>query len=97
MTEISVEDLKDLDEVTRLVVLIELEPLSDKYLQVILPREAFTRVSDAAWAVQPDSAMGEGRKDIICRPMEPVIIKDLESFYSPEYIASLLERKRKGV
>lgn len=84
MSEIKLEDVDDLGEVTRLVVMIELEPLSDRYVQVQLTSEAFNKVSAAAWEDQPDSVAHPGRKMIKVRPMEPVKIPDLQTTYDLE-------------
>lgn len=95
MNEINIEDIEDLSEITRLVVLIELEPLSDRYMQVVLPHDAYKKMSDAVWETQPISVgRDEVFKTILVRPMKPVIIPDLHNFYAPEYIAKLLKEHR---
>lgn len=77
-----IADLEDLQEITRLVLMIEMEPLSDKYVQVKLDRDTFKKISDIAWATMPDSPnkkAGEDRKTILIEQMEPVLIPNLKS------------------
>ncbi len=76
------EDIEDLSEITRLVLMIELEPLSDKYVQVKLDRETFKKISDIAWESMPYSPNRKGdedRKTILIEQMEPVVIPNLKS------------------
>lgn len=74
------EDIKDLGEITRLVLMVEVEPLSDMYYQVKLDKETFKKISDIAWNSMPDSPNkkeGEDRKTILVEPMKPVKIPNL--------------------
>lgn len=74
---LTLEDLIDLGEVTRLIVMIEVDPLSDKYVQVLLPRSAFKQISDIAFNCQPDSKRTKGAKTIQISNMDPVLIPDV--------------------
>lgn len=82
---ISKSDIEALASVTHLVLLIEENPLSDKYVQIMLPPEVFKQMSDLVWNSMPDAAK-KGEKTITIRPMEPVKIPDLDSSYPKEFI-----------
>jgi hypothetical protein len=74
------EAIRALGEITRLVLLVEVRPLSDEYVQVALDRETFKKISDIAWAAMPISKHakpGEDRRTIIIEDMTPVVIPNL--------------------
>ncbi len=94
MTKEMMEEIEDLADVTHLVVMVEMEPLSDKYVQVLLTPDVFKKMSDLLWKSMPNSSKNEGGKVILIRPMEPVKIPDLESSYSEEFIKELTKDDR---
>lgn len=76
-----IEEIRDLGEITRLVLMIELHPLSDKYMQVKLDRETFRKISAIAWEAMPytkGTRPEEDRKTILVEPMDPVLIPNLK-------------------
>lgn len=82
-----IEEIQDLAEITHLIVMIELEPLSDRYVQILLDPETFKKVSDVVWKNMPDSP--KGSKIVPVRGMEPVKIPDCDSCYSKELIVTM--------
>ena len=74
------EDIEALGEITRLVLMIETEPLSDMYVQVKLDKDTFNKISKAAWELMPYSKDRKGDEDmrtILVEPMDPVKIPNL--------------------
>ena len=74
------KDFEDLGSITRLVLMIEVEPLSDMYVQVKLDISTFKKISDAAWESMPFSKNRKGEEDlrtIRVESMAPVKIPNL--------------------
>lgn len=79
------EEIESLSTETRLLVMIEIEPLSDKYSQILLNPEDFKEVSRVVFEMQPDSVTFLGTKKIIVSD-DFVVIKDKSSCYSDDFI-----------
>lgn len=81
--------VEGLSEVTHVLVMVEIEPLSDKYVQILLDPMTFKKVSDVIWAAMLDSKKTPEAKFIPVRRMKPIIIPDGESSYSKEFIEKM--------
>lgn len=83
------KEIENLAATTNLVVLIELQPLSDRYTQILLTQDVFKKVSDIVWHAMPDSKETPDGKTITVHPMEPIKIPDMSCSYSRGFIHKL--------
>lgn len=82
---IDVKDIEKLGEGQKVILLMEVAPLTDRFAQIMLTQEEFAAMRRGLWTALPYSEIDpEGRKVTTSSLFDNISIPDIPALYSAE-------------